>query len=183
MIRGLRGRSERIWTAIAIAALVLAPWYMLPGGGVLDPAWLGRFPDAATAPALWHVARDKPWLATLALPLLPALGAAVLPRHDPRGAPLLILAGGLGLALLLLQGFALDHRGWQWAFLAGLAGPTDAKQGGFGAGATLYALAALFLASIGLARRGYCRGDAFTVGAVALVTATTALFVFFPVAI
>lgn len=51
----------------------------------------------------------------------------------------------------------------------------------FGLGAALLGFAYLMLFARGLARRGFCRGDAFTVGAITLIVALIVLFVFFPV--
>ncbi|MFX8453501.1 hypothetical protein ABTL48_21125, partial [Acinetobacter baumannii] len=83
------------------------------------------------------------WLLPLVLPFIAAVASGGRPRW-------LVAAGGAGLGWLLVQGFVMDG------------------QPGLGWGALVYALAATMLAAYGLARRGWCKGDAFTVGAIAL---------------
>ena len=90
-----------------------------------------------------------------------------------RAGMVLMAAGGIGLALLLAQGFLFRHpsitpAGW----------PT---QPGMGYGALLVATGFVMLFCLGLAARGFCRGDAFVVSAIGLVVATIAAFVFFPI--
>src|SRR5262245_28464862 len=84
----------------------------------------------------------------------------------------LILAGGSGLALLLAQGFLFRH--------PSITPPGWPTQAGMGYGALLVATGFLMLFCLGLAARGFCRGDAFVVSAIGLVVATIAAFVFYP---
>jgi iron(III) transport system permease protein len=84
-----------------------------------------------------------------------------------------MLAGAAGVLLMLLQGFLFRHpnitpEGW----------PT---QPGMGYGALAAGTGFLMMFCQGLAARGFCRGDAFVVGAIGLVVATIAVFVFFPI--
>lgn len=79
--------------------------------------------------------------------------------------------------LALLQGFLIDHRGWTLSIL-GAGGP---KQAGMGYGALALCLSYLMMMCRGLAMRGFCRGDTFVVGSIALVVALISLFVLFPV--
>lgn len=99
----------------------------------------------------------RPWLLPLALAPIVAALAMARPR-------MLVAAGALGVGWLAVQGFAV------------------AGQPGLGWGALVYALAATMLAAFGLARLGWCRGDAFTVGAIALVCGSILVFVGYPVA-
>ena len=94
---------------------------------------------------------------------------------------MLLAAGGLGLAYLLLQGFAIGIGGWSFAALEATFGPLDDRQFGMGYGALLVGAALLFWLSLGLAARGAVNGDGFVVGAIALVIALVAVFIFFPV--
>jgi iron(III) transport system permease protein len=76
---------------------------------------------------------------------------------------------------MLAQGFLFRHpnitpAGW----------PTQA---GMGYGALLVATGFLMLFCLGLAARGFCRGDAFVVGSIGVVVATIAAFVFFPIGV
>jgi iron(III) transport system permease protein len=138
---------------------VLLPWYAVEGG------W--------GAPALVHAFQGKPWLGLLFLPLIGALAARPWRRARGQAGKLLVAVGVAGLLLLLAQGFLFRHpnvtpAGW----------PT---QPGMGYGALLAAGGYLMVLCQGLAARGYCRGDFFVVGAIGLVIATTAAFVFFPI--
>jgi iron(III) transport system permease protein len=136
------------------------PWYAIEGS-----RW--------SAPALVHAFQGKPWLAALFLPVAAALAARPWRAERRRASAVLVWAGVTGLVLLLAQGFLFRHpnvtpAGW----------PT---QPGMGYGAAAVALAFLMLLCLGLAARGFCRGDAFVVSAIGLVVATIAAFVFFPI--
>jgi len=151
------------WLALAWAGLVVLPWYGLE---TPLPILLGLRPEAA--PALFQ---GKAWLWPLMLPLLLAL----------RGRPAaLAWGGGLGLAWLVLEGVAVGHRGWGIPGLATLLGPAP-TQAAMGWGAAAYAFACTMLLATGLARRGWCRGDIFVMGALLLVIGLIALFVAVPV--
>jgi iron(III) transport system permease protein len=149
-----------IWLAVTAAALVLLPWYAIEG------AW--------GPPALMEgLLRGRPWLLVLFLPLLGALAARPWKLDRGRAGMVFILWGAAGLIVLLGQGFLFRHpnitpAGW----------PT---QPGMGYGALAAAIGFLMLFCQGLAARGFCRGDAFIVGAIGLVVASIAAFVFFPI--
>ena len=138
------------WAALAAAGLLLLPWYAREG------AW--------GAPAVLHAFEGRPWLALLFVPLAAALAARPWKLARENAGGVLAVAGGAGLAFLLLQGFVF-------------------KQPGMGYGALVAALGFLLLFCRGLAARGFCRGDAFVVGAIGLVTALISAFVFLPIAI
>ncbi|WP_428245570.1 ABC transporter permease [Ferrovibrio sp.] len=167
-------RSVTPWIALAVLGLLVLPWYALPGAGFWSVSWLRLFPAQDTGPALLLAAREgHGWLWPLLLPL----GLALLHK---RGAPWLIAAGLLGLGYLFAQGFAIDHKGPTLALLGSLG---TGGQPGFGLGATMFGTAALAWLSLGLARLGWCRGDAFVVAAIAGIVTLIALFVFLPVLI
>ena len=169
-------RASVLWLGLGGIAIALLPWYGLEGDGLLSSDWLRSYPDVATGPALYQiVAAGRPWLLLATLPWLGLVGVAVT-----LGERALVAWAGLGVALLLLEGFAIIHSGPAWPRLAALV-PASAKQPGLGYGGALLGLSYLMLASRGLAARGYCKGDAFTVGAITLVIALIALFVFFPI--
>jgi iron(III) transport system permease protein len=158
--QGSQGATQVVWIAATAAGLTLLPWYSIEG------SWWG-------APALLHGLRDKPWLLALLLPVIGALAARPWRMPRMRAGLVLMLAGSTGLVLLLAQGFLFRHpsitpAGW----------PT---QPGMGYGALLVATGFLMLFCLGLAARGFCRGDAFVVSAIGLVVATIAAFVFFPI--
>ena len=87
------------------------------------------------------------------------------------------------LALIAAQAFAIGLNGWRWGFLGVMFGTPGPTQAGMGLGAALTTASFLMLLCDGLAARGWCRGDAFVVGAIASVLALTIIFVFFPVSI
>ncbi len=159
MIQG-PGRAAIAWIVATAAGLVLLPWYAIEGA-----RW--------SAPALLQGFQGYPWLLALFLPLIAALAARPWRRERGAAAAILVLVGGSGIVLMLLQGFLFRHpnitpAGW----------PT---QPGMGYGALLAAIGFLMLFCQGLAARGFCRGDAFVVSAIGLVVASIAAFVFLPI--
>src|SRR6185295_18098686 len=77
---------------------------------------------------------------------------------------------------------AIGLNGWSWSFLGAMVAASGPSQPGMGLGAALTSASFLMLLCHGLAARGWCRGDAFVVGAIGSVVALTIIFVFFPVA-
>jgi iron(III) transport system permease protein len=158
--QGSQSPSQVAWLAATAAGLVLLPWYATEGG-----RW--------GAPAVLEALRGRAWLLALFLPLVGLVAARPWRMARERAGLALMLAGGIGLLLLLAQGFLFRHpnitpAGW----------PT---QPGMGYGALAAALGFLMLFCQGLAARGFCRGDFFVVGAIGLVVASIAAFVFFPI--
>jgi iron(III) transport system permease protein len=158
--QGSQSSTQVIWIAATAAGLLLLPWYAVEGS-----RW--------GAPALLQAFQGRPWLLALFLPLVGALAARPWRLKREQAGMVLILAGGIGLALLLAQGFLFRHpnntpAGW----------PT---QPGMGYGGLLVSLGYVLLLCLGLAARGFCRGDAFVVGAIGLVVASIAAFVFYPI--
>ena len=145
----------------------MLPWYGVEGGPL---AWTSK--PFAAMPALAQGLTGHAWLIPLALPLI--LAAVALRRRTPGW---LAPAGLTALAWLVAEALAVGSHGWRYAWL-GSAGPS---QPALGWGALFYGVAALLLLAHGLARRGWCRGDPFTVGAVLLVVAAILVFVAYPV--
>ncbi|MEM7045136.1 MAG: iron ABC transporter permease, partial [Pseudomonadota bacterium] len=166
------------WSLIGGFTFLVLPWYAVEDG-FFSFAWLvdGWVGDRDFAPGLFQgLLHEKWWLLPLILPLATALLAVW--RRDNR----LLLASGIGgLALLLLQAFAIYHRGWAWPILELLFGPLDGRQFGIGWGGAVTALAFLFITTTALAGRGMVRGDAFVAGAIGLVVAMVSVFIIFPV--
>jgi iron(III) transport system permease protein len=170
-------RPAALWLAAAWLGYAVLPWYAIEGG-LFVTSWFLRYPDAQSGSALYHaVARGAWWLLPPLIALCLPLAALAKSRDAEWRATLLVWSGIVGLALIVLQGFAIDHRGWTVAAL-GEGGP---KQAGMGYGAGAVSASFLMLTCYGLARRGFCRGDFFTVGSIALVVALIGLFVLFPV--
>lgn len=164
-------------------AFALLPWYTLEDGFWGFEWLIDGWPfDSDYAPGLFLIAQaEKLWLAPLAVFLLAPLAALGRPRGDRLAALILVVAGGGGLAWLLLQGFGIGIRGWSWAFLEGAFGPLGDRQFGIGYGASFLAAAYLALFSIGLAARGAVNGDSFVVGSIVLVVSVVGIFIFFPI--
>jgi iron(III) transport system permease protein len=133
-----------MWLALAWLGYAILPWYL--GAG---PSFV-----AGSALAL-GVSGEGWWL----LPILAALVAASRPlaggldRYDT--GKWLTAAGIAGLALIMLQGFAIGLNGWNGAWLLALFGGPGPRQGGMGFGAALTSLAFLILLCHGLAMRGW----------------------------
>ncbi len=143
-----------LWLLAGAVSVLVLPWYGL-GRGLLQASW----PEAMPA-VLQAAAGGRAWLLLLLLPLLAAAWAVA--RRQPR---LLAAAGIAGVVWPVLQGF--------WP---------GAPQPALGWGALLYVLALLMLAAYGLAWQGWCRGEPFLVGAIALVCGSILVFVGYPVA-
>lgn len=175
-------RDRRLDLALGLGALglVIAPWYRLDTG-LFSTRWLSSYPlETSAAPALVQAAQHgRWWLWIFAACLL--LAAAIRLADPRRRSSLLITAGIAGLALLLLQGFAVGYKGWAWAFVEEAMGPLGAGQPGMGWGAGLLATSFLLLFSFGLAERGVLKGDAFVIGSVTILVALVSAFVFYPV--
>ena len=123
----------------------------------------------------------KWWLAPIVPPLLAPLALAGRRRSDPAFALILIAAGVTGLGAVLLQGFAIGLRGWQFGVLEAAFGPLDDRQFGMGYGGLLVSAAFLFFLTRGIAARGAINGDVFVVGSIGLIIALVTVFIFFPV--
>jgi iron(III) transport system permease protein len=164
--RGVAG-----WILLAWLGVLLLPWYKIESG-FLSFAWLARPADARPAAVLLF--DGAPWLWPLML--APLLATWMFLRRW-RGIG---IAGALGIAWLVAEGFAIIHSGWGFAWLAALAGTRGPIQPGLGWGAVFYAVAMLMLIATELADRGWCNGDRFIVGSLLLVIASLALFVAYP---
>lgn len=173
-------RVIALWVGLGAAAFTLLPWYFLQRGGLID-AMPGVWGPPASASGWVHsLNHGHPWLAISLLGLLLAATAAL--THVPKRQGQLLCAGaGLGLLGLALSGFAIGMMGWSWDWLNSALGPTNYTQPGMGWGAMLTVLSLLALLSIGVARLGGFKGDAFVTGAVLGCAALLALFVVYPV--
>jgi iron(III) transport system permease protein len=168
-------RVAAAWLAAGATAFLLAPWYAL-ADSVLAPGWIAHLTDADYAPGLLQtllhgrvqLAPIGMMLVATALLLVPAVG------RGRRGNALIAL-GAAGFAYTFLQGFAIGSAG------ATVAGATFAGQGGLGLGACLVLAAFAMLFALGLAMRGYFRGDVFVAGGVVAVGSLVAIFTLYPV--
>jgi iron(III) transport system permease protein len=173
-------RMILFWVLVGGAGVAVLPWYAL-ADGLFAADWLRDYPSEATGPAIHQIlATGRIWLLLPILPLMAAIGLLAARWPVARIARPLMLVGIAGIALMLLQGFAIVHNGPAPGLIGTLA-PSGAKQPGMGYGALALGTAYLMLLSCAFAAQGYCRGDLFVVGSIALVIALIALFVFFPV--
>src|SRR5215213_1905983 len=164
-------RSALIWVVLGWVGYAALPWYGLENGLATElVAGSGLLVGLGGA---W-------WLLPIALPLLASLRPLL--RSDTGGeGGWLTAAGGWGLALIVVQGFAVGMNGWGFDALATVFGAPGPSQRGMGLGAGLASVAFLMVLCHGLAAQGWCRGDAFVVSSIGLVLALITLFVFFPV--
>ena len=177
-------RSDRrlaVTLAIGVAGLLALPWYRI-AAGFFGFGWLGDFPGTAeTAPALLQIfAYGHWWLGLFVLILVGVAMGRRLPTPEQRGRLAAWLGGG-GLVLLLLQGFLIGYDDWNLPALSALFGSLGTGQQAMGAGALLVGLAFVLIFAFGLAEQGVLKGDAFVIGAIAVLVVLVAVFVFYPV--
>ena len=171
------------WIAIGLVGFFAVPWY-----GVEDFfkfEWLiDGYPfDADYAPAAFLLGQaEKLWLAPLILPLLAPFAVLRKRKSDPLYARVLIVAGAIGLGWIILQGFSIGIRGWNFGWLQVFFGNLNDRQYGMGYGGMLVAVAFLFLFTQGIAARGAINGDVFVVSSISGIVVIVTIFVFFPIA-
>ena len=171
------------WIAIGLVGFFAVPWY-----GVEDFfkfEWLiDGYPfDADYAPAAFLLGQaEKLWLAPLILPLLAPFAVLRKRKSDPLYARVLIVAGAMGLGWIILQGFSIGIRGWNFGWLQVFFGDLNDRQYGMGYGGMLVAVAFLFLFTQGIAARGAINGDVFVVSSISGIVVIVTIFVFFPIA-
>jgi iron(III) transport system permease protein len=176
-------RTVGLWLIVGWLGYAVLPWYAIEYGFWATDWIVDGYPfDSQSAPAIVQAFQGgKLWLAPLIVALLAPLAVLRRPKSDPLYGKVLLLAGGGGLAYLVLQAFAIGLRGWGLDGLEWLFGPIEVRQFGLGYGAVLVSGALLFFFTQGLAARGAVKGDVFVVGSIGLVIALVAAFVFFPV--
>ena len=171
------------WIAIGLVGFLAVPWY-----GVEDFfkfEWLiDGYPfDADYAPAAFLLVQaEKLWLAPLILPLLAPFAVLLKRKSDPLYARVLIVAGAIGLGWIILQGFSIGIRGWNFGWLRVFLGDLNDRQYGMGYGGMLVTVAFLFLFTQGIAARGAINGDVFVVSSISGIVVIVTIFVFFPIA-
>jgi iron(III) transport system permease protein len=172
-----------LWILVGWASFLLLPWYLVDGG-LFSGQWLvDGYPfDKNYAPAAFLIMQgEKLWLTPLLIPLIMPLFAFKREKSDPLYAQILILTGAIGFSWLIIQGFSIGIRGWNYEWLSSLFGKLDGRQFGMGYGGLFLASSFLFLLTQGIAARGAINGDVFVVGAIGFVLAIVGAFVFFPI--
>ena len=172
------------WIIAGWVGFLVLPWYGIEDGFFAFEWLFDGYPwDTDYAPAAFIVAQgEKLWLAPLIVPLIGVLFALNRLKNDPLYAKILIVTGAFGFSWLMMQGFGIGLRGWQFGWLEGLFGPLGDRQYGMGYGAMFMASAFLFLFTQGIAARGAINGDVFVVSTIGLVVTIVTVFVFFPIA-
>jgi iron(III) transport system permease protein len=172
-----------LWILVGWVSFLLLPWYLVDGG-LFSGQWLvDGYPfDKNYAPAVFLIMQgEKLWLTPLLIPLIMPLFAFKREKSDPLYAQILILTGAIGFSWLIIQGFSIGIRGWNYEWLSTLFGKLDGRQFGMGYGGLFLASSFLFLLTQGIAARGAINGDVFVVGAIGFVLAIVGAFVFFPI--
>jgi len=172
-----------LWILVGWVSFLLLPWYLVDGG-LFSGQWLvDGYPfDKNYAPAVFLIMQgEKLWLTPLLIPLIMPLFAFKREKSDPLYAQILILTGTIGFSWLIIQGFSIGIRGWNYEWLSTLFGKLDGRQFGMGYGGLFLASSFLFLLTQGIAARGAINGDVFVVGAIGFVLAIVGAFVFFPI--
>lgn len=172
-----------LWIVVGWVSFLLLPWYLVDGG-LFSGQWLvDGYPfDKNYAPAAFLIMQgEKLWLTPLLIPLIMPLFAFKREKSDPLYAQILILTGTVGFSWLIIQGFSIGIRGWNYEWLSALFGKLDGRQFGMGYGGLFLASSFLFLLTQGIAARGAINGDVFVVGAIGFVLAIVGAFVFFPI--
>jgi iron(III) transport system permease protein len=172
-----------LWIVVGWVSFLLLPWYLVDGG-LFSGQWLvDGYPfDKNYAPAAFLIMQgEKLWLTPLLIPLIMPLFAFKREKSDPLYAQILILTGAVGFSWLIIQGFSIGIRGWNYEWLSALFGKLDGRQFGMGYGGLFLASSVLFLLTQGIAARGAINGDVFVVGAIGFVLAIVGAFVFFPI--
>ena len=171
------------WIIAGLVGFLLLPWYGVEDFFTFEWFTDGYPFDTDYAPGAFLIAQgEKLWLAPLLLPLLAPFVVLKQRKTDPLYAKVLILAGAFGFGWLILQGFAIGIRGWNFDWAATLFGDLDDRQYGMGYGGLIVASAFLFLFTQGIAARGAINGDVFVVSSIGGVVVIVTVFVFFPIA-
>ena len=171
------------WIAAGLVGFCLLPWYGVED--FFEFEWLlDGYPfDDDYAPGVFLIGQgEKLWLAPLVIPLLLPLAAIGRRKTDPLYGKILILAGALGFGWLIIQGFSIGIRGWNFAWMNEVFGKLGDRQFGMGYGGLIVASSFLFVFTQGIAARGAVNGDVFVVSAIGGVIAIVTIFVFFPIA-
>ena len=174
-------RSLLWWVALGLLAYVALPWYFLQRGALVEALphlWDSAEMASGLAQSLAH---GRFWLLGGAAGLL--LACAALLSQQPRTQGLWMTgAATVGLLCLGTTGFSIGMVGWSFDWMNDAWGPMALTQPGMGWGGFVALTCLMAVLSLGVARLGYFRADAFIAGSVLGCTALLALFVVYPVA-
>ncbi|WP_238587779.1 iron ABC transporter permease [Caenimonas sp. SL110] len=168
------------WLVTGLLGYLLLPWYALQdGNGLLAFPFVFGSDDKANG--LMQAAvygRSWLWLGLVGL-VVAAFGAMQQPGRK-QGA--LLIAGGLiGVLGLGLAGFLIGAKGWNSELLNRSFGELAKNQFGIGWGGFVALASLIVITALGIARRGFFKGDLFIAAAVVGCGTLLALFILFPV--
>lgn len=169
------------WVLLGALAYAVLPWYFLQSQSLLNALWMGWGQESTASGLAQALTHGRPWLWVGLLGLLLSGMALCLPAGKQQGR-VLVAGALLGLAGLLVSGFAIGISGWVFPTLEGWWGPLDKGQYGMGWGGAVVLLSLVVLLGAGVARLGYFRSDVFVSSSVMVCVALLALFVVYPVA-
>jgi len=173
-------RAPVFWLAVGAASFALVPWYAVPDS-IWSIDWLRHWLTKDNAPAwLQAMLYGRAWLWPVAAFLIAGIVGLARARSAFR-ANALIAIGALGFIYTLGQGFAIGPQGWYFDALKNILPPLAGGQYGMGLGAFLALSSFAMLFALGLAGRGYFKGDAFVAGSAVAIALLVAVFTFFPV--
>ncbi|MDQ6619681.1 MAG: iron ABC transporter permease [Pseudomonadota bacterium] len=174
-------RAELAWLAVAALGYLAMPWYMLQDS-VFALSWMGQFTSKDSAPALLQgLLHGRVWLLPIGAILLAAILSAFLPLHPRTRAGCFVALGASGFVYTLGQGFAIGATGWSFDALSSVLHPLATGQYGLGSGALCVVTSFVMVLALGLAGRGYFRGDGFVSATVIGIGVLVGVFTFFPV--
>ena len=112
------------WLAAGWIGLCVLPWYGVDDGFFSFRWLLDGWPlDEDYAPVLALILQgEKLWLAPLFLPLIIATFAIGVPKTRDTYALLLLLAGGIGFSWVIIQGFSIGIRGFNFDWMEAVIG-------------------------------------------------------------
>ncbi len=171
-----------IWCCVALGVLayLALPWYAIQDtNGLMSIPQV--FSNEQAGNGLMQAgAYQRPWLwmGVIAL-MIAAFGASMSPTK--KQGTVLIAAGVLGAAGLMVSGFAIGAKGWSFDVLSHGLGALDKGQFGIGWGGFTALASLIVLTAFGVARRGFFKGDLFISAAVLGCGAMLLLFILFPV--
>ena len=173
-----------LWMVVGLFGFCVLPWYMLEDG-LFSFSWISDgYPfNQDVAPALFLILfGSKIWLAPIGILLLIPFFLWKKEKSNTLFGVILIFVGMVGLTYVLLQGFSIGIRGWNFPLLVELFGKLSDRQFGMGYGAAFVGAAFLFMLTLGVAARGAVGGDVFVVSSIGLIITLVAIFIFMPIA-
>ncbi|MEM9631558.1 MAG: iron ABC transporter permease [Pseudomonadota bacterium] len=166
---------------MGLISFLILPWYRVEGG-FFAFEWLSNFLSSSDlAPGILQMfVEGRSWLVLALAFFLLGAGARFVSDADKRGK-LMVIAGGLGIVYMTMQGLAISFTGWAWTFMDNNFGMLATGQPAMGAGAIVLSLVFVLFIAFGFAERGVMKGDAFVVGSISVLIFLVTVFIFYPI--